>query len=97
MVLHGIYLPVEQTTAHVTYLGELTGLFPLLGLLPRGGSFTKFRHDASLFSRACKTNEIKITTCPSIHVSEFTVHTTTRTFTDVTMRLIENICHEQKQ
>jgi len=67
MVLHGIYLPVEQTTAHVTYLGELTGLFPLLGLLPRGGSFTKFRHDASLFSRACKTNEIKITTCPSIH------------------------------
>lgn len=38
----------------LTHLGEFTGLLPLLGLLPRGGSFTKFRQDANLFSRACK-------------------------------------------
>ena len=40
----------KQTTSD--YLGELTGLFPEDGLLPRGGSFTKFRHDANLFSSA---------------------------------------------
>ena len=42
-----IYLKID-------YLGELTELDPGGSLLPRGGSFTKFRHDASLFSSACK-------------------------------------------
>ena len=50
-----------ETKNTPSYLGEFTGLFPEGALLPRGGSFTKFRHDANLFSSACKNNMIQVT------------------------------------